>query len=310
MPDPAPERDSATDLELARCAAAGDARARTQVSRLADPVIRARTEQFCKRFCRENRGRFVCTVDDPWGNPPADAPLCEWGNASYAWMLEDLSGPRRLARYAGRGGASLSDYFHHIAASLPFYERWKNWRFGRRVHVPTYIAALAPLAARVFLALRSGDAIPVIAQQLGAAEADIDALAQGIVLELTRRGRLYLLDPPRTVSLSIEAADDGEGRQRDVAVHDPDPVQEDSIARLRVAWAELEPLEQFVLEAMLVEERDANDVLTALSRLELAVAADTPPARTNRQQLYYFRRKSLAKLARLLERAGTAGGGA
>jgi len=291
-----------SDLALARRAADGHPASRSEVTRLVDPLVRARTEQFCKRFCRENRFRYLCTLASPWGSAPADAPLCEWGNASYAWMLDDLSRPQRLRRFAARDGAGLRDYLYLIANSLPFYERWKNWRFGRRVHVPTYIAEMAPVAGRVFLALRSGDSVPLIAQQLGWAEARIDELSQRIVVELTRRGRLYLLDPPRTESLHDSATDDDTaGRERDIPVHDPAPEDVEDRAALGVAWQKLSAVEQFVLESLLIEERDANDVLQAMVQLDIRIVEDVAPEAVNRQQLYYFRRKCLAKLARLME---------
>ncbi|MDH3712769.1 MAG: hypothetical protein OET44_02850 [Gammaproteobacteria bacterium] len=291
------------DLALARRAADGDAESRSEVTRLIDPIVQARTAQFCKRFCRENRFRYVCTLADPWGSAPGDAPLCEWGNASYAWMLDDLSRPQRLQRFAARDGAGLRDYLYSIANSLPFYERWKNWRFGRRVHVPTYIAEMEPLAGRVFLALRSGDSAPLIAQQVGCAEAKIDDLSQRIIIELTRRGRLHLLDPPRAESLADGPRDDDNGAQdRDIPVYDPAPEDVEDRAALRAAWQQLTAVEQFVVEAMLIEERDASDVLKALVQLDIRIADDVAPQATDRQQLYYFRRKTVAKLARLMER--------
>lgn len=291
------------DLALARRAADGDTASRSEVTLLVDPIVHTRTAQFCKRFCRENRFRYVCTLRDPWRPAPEDAPLCEWGNASYAWMLDDLSRPQRLRRYAARDGAGLRDYLYLIANSLPFYERWKNWRFGRRVHVPTYIAEMAPLAGRVFLALRSGDNVPLIAQQVGCPEVQIDDLSHRIVIELTRRGRLHLLDPPRTESLAGVARDDDDGApERDVPVNDPAPEDLEDRAALRAAWQQLTAVEQFVLEAMLIDERDANDVLQALVQLDIRIADGVVPQATDRQQLYYFRRKAVAKLARLMER--------
>lgn len=290
------------DLTLARRAADGDAASRTEVTQLVDPIVRARTEQFCKRFCRENRHRYLCTLAHPWGSAPADAPLCEWGNASYAWMLDDLSNGQRLRRFEARDGASLHDYLSLIANSLPFYERWKNWRFGRRVHVPTYVADMAPLAGRVFLALRSGDSVPLIAQQLGCAEAYIDELSQRIVIELTRRRRLHLLDPPRTESLADTTGDGDKGAQeRDIPVYDAPPERVEDTDALRAAWQQLSPVEQFVLEAMLIEERDARDVLQALVELDIRIVDGVAPTDVERQQLYYFRRKSLAKLTRLMD---------
>ncbi len=301
MPDVSPGPDAAASLALARAAAGGDSAARAEVARLADPVIRYQTEQFCKRFCHDNRFRYACTLQRPWGSAPPGAPLCEWGNASYGWMLDDLCSERRLGRFEGRGQAGLGAWFYQIANSLPFYERWKNWRFGRRVHVPAYVAELGPLAARVFLALRNGDASPLIAQQLGCAQAQVDELARRIVGELAGRGRLHLLDPPRGESLSAPDGEGGGGGQRDLPSLDPSPEQAEWRTRLGEVWPQLSVTEQFVLEAMVIDEREANDVLQALALLDLPVAEGTPASATNRQQLYYFRRKTLARLARLME---------
>ena len=134
-------------------------------------------------------------------------------------------------------------------------------------------------------------------------EDQIDDLSQRIVIELTRRGRLHLLDPPRTESLAGGSGDDDHGAQeRDVPVYDPAPEDVEDKAALRAAWQQLTAVEQFVVEAMLIEERDANDVLQALVQLDIRIADDVAPRATDRQQLYYFRRKAVAKLARLMER--------
>lgn len=290
------------DVALARRAAQGDADSRRRVTLIADPIIRDQTDRFCKRFCKDNRFRYTCTLPSPWGGARKGAPLCEWGNASYAWMLDDLTAPPRLQRYEGTHGARLRDYLFHIANSLPFYERWKNWRFGRRVHVPTYVRDMDADAAKIFLALRSGDHVALIAQKLARAEAEVDALAQRIVIELTRRRRLHLLNPAVTVSLTgldTDDDDDATARDADVASEDPAPEMRDARQRLARGWAQLDAVEQFVLEAMVVEEQDANDVLDALRRLDLSISPGVPAANTDRQQLYYFRRKTLAKLTRL-----------
>jgi hypothetical protein len=163
-------------VQLARAAAEGDIRARKTVNELVHNIIAYQTDRFCKRFCRENQYLYVCTLPYPWGSPPRDAPLCEWGNATYAWMLEDLTNPKRLRQYEGKHGARVNDYLYRIANSLPFYERWKDWRFGRKVHVPTYIQDLSPYASTVFLSLRSGDNIASIAQKLARPEQEIEAL--------------------------------------------------------------------------------------------------------------------------------------
>ena len=56
-------------------------------------------------------------------------------------------------------------------------------------------------------------------------------------------------------------------------------------------------MEQFVLEALLIDEQEAMDVLTALKTLGISIKDGVPPEEVDRQQLYYFRRKALAKLA-------------
>ncbi len=291
------------DIHLARRAARGETEAQRRVGEIAQPMIHYQTGRFCPRFCHDNRRRYQCTLPDTTIPHNSDRPWCEWGNASYGWMLDDLTRPQRLQHFESRDGASLSAYLFQIANSLPFYERWKDWRLGRRTHVPTYIQDLAPEAAMVFHRLRSGDNIALIAQRLARAEEFIDQLAQDIVVELTRRQRLHLLNPPTEVSLSgLGNTDDNENDelpQGDLACADLDPAEIDARAKLQQAWKQLTATEQFVLEAMLIEEQDADEVLTALKRLDIALSPRVPAQQTDRQQLYYFRRKAQARLAQL-----------
>ena len=295
------EQSSTKDqLALAESAASGEKNAREKINKLVQPLIDYQTSRFCKRFCNENQYLYRCTLKPPMGSMHQDAAWCEWGNASYGWMLNDLSHSKRLLKYQGVNGASLFNYFYQIANSLPFYERWKDWRFGRKVHVPTYIQALSPDAARVFLGLRSGDNITLIAQNLSRPVTEIEQLVSSIICLLTEKKRLYLLDPPKLVSMS-ESVDDADTEQLDKQIElgsydEAIDVQEDK-QRLQHAWTKLEPVEQFVLEALLIDEQDAQDVLSVLARLELSIKTGVPADQTNRQQLYYFRRKSLARLA-------------
>lgn len=291
------------DVDLAQCAASGDAAARREINALAHPMIRYQTEQFCPRFCHNSRTRYQCTLPSRKITPGHGSPLCEWGNASYGWMLNDLTKAERLSRFQGHDGASLSAYFFKIANSLPFYERWKDWRLGRRAHVPTYIQDLGPDAAKVFHGLRKGDSALLIAQQLACAEQAVDALIQQIIIELTQRQRLYLLDAPKEISLSGMGTHDENGDetpiQVDIACEDLAPEAREAQAQIRQGWGQLTATEQFVLEAMLIEERDADEVLAALKQLDIALSDRIPAQDTERQQLYYFRRKTVAKLARL-----------
>ncbi len=287
-------------LTLAQSAASGEKNAREKVNQLVQPLIDFQTSRFCKRFCNENQYLYRCTLKPPMGTMHPDAAWCEWGNASFGWMLNDLSHENRLLKYQGINGASLFDYFYQIANSLPFYERWKDWRFGRKVHVPTFIQALSPDAARVFLALRAGDDIAMIAQKISRPVAEVEHLAQSIVCVLTKKKRLHLLNPPKLVSMTESSDDSGSDhsdRQIELASYDePIELQEDK-QRLQQAWSQLDAVEQFVLEALVIDDQDAEDVLAALRKLQLSIKKGVPADQTNRQQLYYFRRKTLAKLA-------------
>ncbi len=288
--------------QLARAAADGDASARRAIVEMMHPVISYQSERFCKRFCHDNRYHAICSLPHPFPASHHDAPLCEWGNASYGWMLDDLTSAKRLRRYEGKHGARINDYLYHIANSLPFYERWKDWRFGRSVHVPTYIQDLAPDANRVFLALQNGDSPAQIAQRLSFSEDKATDLVRRILCELTQRGRLHLLDKPQTVSLSQHTTDEDAAHQADIASYDEDAAATEEKRHLTQAWQQLDAVEQYVLEAMVIENTDANLILQALEKLDISIKPGLAPKDTDRQQLYYFRRKTLAKLSSLMEK--------
>ncbi len=292
-------------LDLAKQAATGDKQAREKVNTLAHPIISFQTNRFCKRFCRDNRFRYVCTLTNSNIRPSRDAILCEWGNASYAWMLDDLTNSGRLRQYSGANGARLNDYFYYIANSLPFYERWKDWRFGRKVHVPTYIKDLFPEAGRIFYGLRAGESIAEIAQKLTRSEQDVENKCHQIIIILTQKKRLHLLDPPSTVSLSQAQgqrhdSEDSQGTEIDIPSYDDSPELIENKQKLAQAWQKLSPVEQYIIEAMVLDDQDASDVLVVLQKMDISIKQGIAPEKTNRQQLYYFRRKTLAKLADLM----------
>lgn len=292
--------------ELAKRAAQGVAPARAQVNELVQPIIDFQTSRFCKRFCRENRFRYQCTLPVPFGSAPKGASLCEWGNASYGWMLDDLTSSKRLTKYQAREGSSLYNYLYQIANSLPFYERWKDWRFGRKVYVPTYIQELGPVAAKVFLALRSNQNIELIAQALGENTLDIENICQQVITLLTQKKRLHLLNPPENISLTQNTSNSDEqnaSRQMEIASYDEPIEQTENKKQLKDAWQQLSGVEQYVVEALVIEDQDATDVLQALKMMGVSIKKGVTPEQTNRQQLYYFRRKTLAKLAEVIKRA-------
>ena len=293
-------------VALAQNAAGGDHDARKKVNDLVHPIINYQTDRFCKRFCAENKFLYRCTLPSAWGNAPNDALLCEWGNASYTWMLNDLTNEKRLQQFEGKNGARLQDYLYRIANSLPFYERWKDWRFGRRINVPEYVKEIDPHAVKIFFALRRGEPLALIAQNLQLSEQRTDDVAQKIIISLTRRNRLHLLNPEREHSLSDANQQDKSDESResgidaDLPSYDLDPAILERSEVLHAAWQQLTGVEQFVLEAMVIDEQDANDVLTALKKLKIQIKKDVPAEQTDRQQLYYFRRKTLAKLAEIM----------
>lgn len=300
-------QNSRDQVNMARQAANGDAESRKVINTQIHPIITYQTNRFCRRFCYGKRYRYVCTLPSQSAlKAPVGAQLCEYGNASYAWMLEDLTHPKRLLRFEGRNGARLTDYLYRIANSLPFYERWKDWRLGPRAHIPTYVQALGPAAGKAFLWLRARWTISEIAHALKIREAQAEAICQNIVSVLTERQRLYLLDPPRTVSLDQpdnknDDTNRNRGHEKDIQYHDEAPEHRETKQELRRAWRQLSPVEQFVMEAMLVDEQDAGDVLTALRKLGISIKKGVAAADTNRQQLYYFRRKTLSKLTELMK---------
>ena len=297
-----PSERNKENLQLAQDAAENDAAARKKVNDLIAPIIHYQTNRFCKRFCKENRSRFKCTLKSPTGSPPADAILCEWGNGSYAWMLNDLSSANRLKKYRASNNATLFDYCYVIANSLPFYERWKDWRFGRKVYIPTYIQALGKKAVTVFYALRSQQSLEQISQQTSQSVDQTKKLSREIIKLLTQKNRLFLLSSSQNVSLSHD--DDTKtlsNVESETATYD-EPVEtcEENLL-LSKAWKKLNPVEQFVIEALVIEEQDADIVLNSLKKLDISFKANVTAEDLDRQQLYYFRRKTLAKLHTLLQ---------
>jgi len=285
---------------LAQQAANGEEAARKQVNQLVQPVISYQGGRFCKRFCRENKFHYRCTLNPPLPQSIDNAALCEWGNASYGWMLGDLCSRQRLLKYEGRNNANLFAYLYQIANSQPFYERWKDWRFGRHVHVPTYIQALSPAAGRVFLLLRSNEQVENIAQTLSLPLAETEQLCQQIIILLTQKKRLHLLNPPVNVSLTESGSEESSAHQQDLADYDESAEDQQQKLQLSKAWQQLDPVEQFVIEALTIEEQDAKYVLQALRKMDVSLKEGVAAKDTSVQQLYYFRRKTLAKLAEIM----------
>jgi len=229
-------------IEFAQQLAEGDVVARIKINEIIHPVITYQTSRFCKRFCYQNRYRFACTLDKPISPSPKDALLCEWGNASYGWMLNDLTNRNRLLNFKAKNNSSLKNYLYTIANSLPFYERWKDWRFGGSVYVPTYIKEIHPDARFVFYGLHAQESIALIAQKMAKSEQEIKNISREIIVILTKKKRLYLLDPPSTISITEMNTDyesENNYLENDIPSYDETPELTEDKLKLAQMWGKL-----------------------------------------------------------------------
>lgn len=285
------------NIKLAQKAAENDVSARKIVNALIEPIILYQTNRFCKRFCKENKSLYKCTLKPPLGSPPANTSLCEWGNGSYAWMLNDLSNSNRLNKYQANNNATLFDYCYVIANSLPFYERWKDWRFGRKVYVPTYIRALGEIATTVFYGLRAQQTIEQMSHTTSQPVSQLRDISREIVQLLTKKNKLYLLNPSKMVSFTQDSDKQTQSSiDAETATFDETLEAHENKLFLANAWKKLNAIEQFVIEALVIEEQDAQIILNSLKKLNISIKNGVAAGDIDRQQLYYFRRKTLAKL--------------
>ncbi len=312
MTQPIPTAPQEPLQALLKKAAEGEASARTSVNEVARPYIQFQTDKFCRRFCQNQHLRARCTLSPPQGRPKsskANDTLCDKANASYGWMLDDLTNENRLQRIRAESVPQLAAYFKTTANSLPFYERWKNWRFDRRVHVPEYISEIDEYAKAIFLQLRSGNTFEMIAQTVGAKEPHVRTIIDKILIELTQRKRLHLLSAPKTVTFSElstssqhsdqHSADEDNGTT-EFEDHTLSPEKLTYSLQLRKAWDQLDDIEQYIVESLVIENQDANTVLKTLKHLEIPLKKNGSHLQNDRQQLYYFKRKTLEKLQKIL----------
>lgn len=300
--------EAQNDLKLAKKAAAGDEAAREAVVRLLHPLIQRQTKTFCKRYCFEDHKEVRCTVEKEWArDTEEDALDCDLGHSSYAWMLEDLI--KKLLIYKGSRDAKLSTYFYSIINSLPFYERWKDDRFKRRINIPTCIQDLSPLAEKIFRWMIDCHPVNMMAQKAKVSEEKIEEIADRIIGELTEEGKLYLLNASThkknldTTSLTGFGQDKDDPESGHVMGDIPDeswdPAKDQLRLKIREGKNKLAPIEQSVLDEMVIEGRNAKDVLKSLVQNGMTIKEGVLPEEINLQQLFYFKRKTLAKLKRL-----------
>lgn len=292
------------DQQLVQQTIAGDVSARKKVNEIAHPLISYQTRLFCKRFCKDNIINYQCTLPGTTISDNTPRPFCEWGNASYSWMLDDIASNEKLSRYQATNQATLKQYLSQIVHSLPFYERWKNWRFERRIYVPDYIQAIHKKAHRIFYAMKSGDSTEIISQAINETEQTVSEISYQILAELTSRNKLHILQP--RYEFSINQQEESETSSIELPSNEQTPDTSASNLQLAKAWQQLNSLEQFVLESLVIDNQDANDVLAAIHAMAKSVGTDELSQKLksiqNRQQLYYFKRKALCRLHSIFEK--------
>jgi len=252
-------------------------------------------ERLCKKLCYGNRTHYQCTLDTSWSKTQAGSALCEWGNASYEWMLSELLHLHKQNERNDRKITLIKNYYRKIIHSVSFWERYKNWRFKRRLRVPDYIKVLDPDARQVFWWLHDQDTIINMAQRLNRSTADIRVLVSSIQHELSIRNRTYLLRPD--VEVSLENLDPIESDEALKTFLPEDKIE--LLLKIKTAFQQLTWLEQYILDSMVVDNLQANSILTALKAQSISLSDKLSPDEMNTQHVYYFLRKTIKKLRKL-----------
>jgi len=272
---------------------------RQSVNRLVDPIIKYQTYRFCRKYCNDLHFQYQCTLPERPYSPPKQKTLyCEWGNASYGWMLNDLTKESRLDKFEGETEKQLGNYFYTIANSLPFFERWKDWRFGRRKNVPVYIQEISDDASKIFYGLCNKDPIAIIAQKINQSEKSVAQTADKIIITLTEKGKLSLLQSATEVSLSntSDHENDSQPAVMDLPTTETEPSKLAFHAELRKVFSALDATEKFVVENMVMDEYSAREVLAALQASNISLKPGLAVQDMNQQHVFYFLRKTLNKL--------------
>lgn len=261
-----------------------------------DELINNKLNTLCKKYCFNNRFQYHCTIDLPWGLNEPGNPLCEWGNASYAWILDELTHNNRLKKIQGENSSSITRYFSKIIHSITFIERFKNWRFQRRIRVPEYIKAIDIDAHKIFWGLCDNDHTRNIAQRLGREEQEVSEIITRINEELVKRKRSHLLDLTPISSLSPRKDDIEQDEETQIATEDKTYEQFELESKVKDAYDQLTWLEQYIIDSMIIDGLSAKAVLDSFRKQNITVDEKIKPADMNIQHVYYFFRKSLAKL--------------
>ncbi|MDH5231670.1 MAG: hypothetical protein OEY38_16540 [Gammaproteobacteria bacterium] len=256
---------------------------------------------ICKKYCFDNYRQFQCTLDSNWGVFDSSVAFCEWGNALYAWSLEDLIGKdRSLALGDQPSKLAITKYFSKILFSVPFMERFKDWRFRRRIRVPAYIKAIDPDAYKVFWYLIDQADMESITQRIGRTIDDIACITKRIKQELMKRNKSHLLHQTTILSLTqIQQIDESASIFLELPSLETTTIKQIEQRDIHHAYQKLDWLEQYIIDAMVIDELKATSVLQVLKQQAICLNDTVQPESMNTQHIYYFLRKTLAKLKSL-----------
>lgn len=262
---------------------------------IANNVVKQYINSLCKKLCFGNRYQYKCTLDNQWDHSEKGALFCEWGNGSYEWMLSELNHLKNQHVSKNNKILHLERYFRKVVTSISFWERYKNWRFQRRIRVPDYIKALDSDASKIFWGLYEQDSHENMAQKHDRSLNEINTLVAQIYTELHKRKRSYILEKNMSVSLSDE---DDKLDEDIISSENKNTSYENIVLHESVmdAYKTLNWQEQYILDVMVIDELPATAVLQTLKDQSISIDNKTDPQDLNIQQIYYFLRKTVDKL--------------
>ena len=264
-------------------------------------IIKQHINSICKKFCFDNRFQYICTLDDRWSKSPSDAVLCDLGNGTYDWMLVELNHLRSNNEKNNIKIDFLEGYYRKVVSSLIFFERYKNWRFQRRIRVPDYIKVLDKDACKIFWGLHDQDSIENLAQRLKRKKSEIKYLISSIYHELHKRKRTYILT--QNIELSMDDEFTFSEFQADNVYSsfvEQNSVEKNSLhVDVMTAYKKLNWKEQYILDTMVIDELSAAAVLKTLREQCISLDDKINPKELNIQHVYYFLRKTIVRLKKI-----------
>ena len=293
-------------LALAALASMNNKGAIAQIYALVEPLIAYQTDCFCKRFCGRNASSYQCSLANPVIDKSSPATtktknkrVCEWGSASRHWMIDYLINKQRLLKFTNRHGDSLYDYFFQIINSLTFFQRWKDWRFGG-ASTPLAIQNMGPAAVTVFKGLAQQRKLRFIADQAGLKLSHVECLAEEIIRYLSDTHTCSaLLSGSSSASTTSELMQEiNEQDESKATALSNQQGNHDGIKseNLNTIWNELSATEQFVIEAIVINQQTEEMVLYALKIMDIRLKEGVLPEDTTVEMLHVFKTDSLLKL--------------